>query len=207
MAGILKHPARLLSGALGFGSRRAANTGGAFPCYRYVDVIAGPAPAAVDSIVAAVAAAVGAVNLTVAAQPDIPRNLTITADAGQTEHILFTGTDQFGNVQTETIHFNGAATVAGTKVFKTVVSAACEARSGAANISVGCGDIIGTSRRCLGFGMSSGVYTTASGLTTMVQNTTCPVKAPTADVHGVTFQTAVAAATTTVLSYLSDEAR
>jgi hypothetical protein len=207
MAGIFKHPAKLISGALGFGSRRAANTGGAFPCYRYVDVFAGPDPAAVDTIVTAVAASVGAVNLAIAAQPDIPRNITITADAAQTEVCTITGTDQFGNAQTEAITFNGASTVAGTKVFKTVTQVANGARSGAANISVGCGDIIGTSRRVLGVGMTSGVYTTASGMTTMVQQTTCPVKAPTANVHGVTFQNGVAAATTTVLSYLSDEAR
>ena len=58
----------------------------------------------------------------------------------------------------------------------------------------------------LGFGLASGVYTTASGLTTMVQDTTCPVKAPTANVHGVSFQHAVAPATTTLLTYLSDQA-
>lgn len=192
---------------IGSGTALAANTGGAFPVVRYVDVFAAADPAAVDTIVAAVAASVGAVNLAIQAQPGIPRNITITADAAQTEVCVITGTDQFGNAQTESITFNGAATVAGTKVFKTVTQVANGARSGAANISVGCGNIIGTSRRCLGFGMSSGVYTTASGLTTMVQNTTAPVKAVTANVHGVTFQNNLAAATTTVLSYLSDEAR
>lgn len=191
---------------LGVGSRKAGNTGGAFPAVRYVDIFAGGL-ADDDLIVVSVAAAVGAASLTIAAQPDIPRNLTITADAAQTESVTFTGTDQFDAAQTEEIHFNGAATVAGTKIFKTVTAAACEARSGAANISCGTGQIIGTSRRVLGFGMSAGVYTTASGLTTMVQDTTCPVKAVTADVHGVTFQHSLAAATTTVLSYLSDEAR
>ena len=174
---------------------------------RYTDVIAGPIAAAADTIVASVAAAVGAVNLTIQAQPDFPRNLTITADAGQTEAITFTGTDQFDAAQTEAITFNGAATVAGTKVFKTVTQAACAPRSGAANISVGVGNIMGTSRKMNSLSIDAAVYTTASGATTAVQETTRPVKAPTANVHGVTFATAPHPDKTHMLTYGSSEIR
>lgn len=194
---------------LGVGTLNAVNTGGSFPAIRYVDVLAGKAAAAVDTIVASVAAsnAAAGVDLTIQAQPDIPRNITITADAAQTEKVTITGTDQFDAAQTEEITFNGAATVAGLKIFKTVTTVHQAQRSGAANISVGCGNLIGTSRRVLGFGLDAGVYTTASGITTMVQETTRPVRAVTANVHGVTFSTALDPAKTHVITYLSDEMR
>ena len=194
---------------IGVGTTNAANTGGAFAAIRYVDVLTGPVAAAVDSIVASVAASnnVAGVDLTIAAQPDIPRNITITADAAQTEKVTVTGTDQFGNAQTEEITFNGASTVAGVKIFKTVATVHQAQRSGAANISVGVGNLIGTSRRVLGVGLDAGVYTTASGITTMVQETTRPVRAVTANVHGVTFSTALDPAKTHVITYLSDEMR
>jgi hypothetical protein len=194
---------------LGVGGRKAANTGGALTRILVHDVFAAPVAAAVDTIVASVAAsneAAGA-DPAIAAQPDIPRNLSITSDAAQTEKVTATGTDQFDNAQTEDITFNGAATVAGTKIFKTVTKLHQAQRSGAANISVGCGSLVGTSRRIVGCGIDGGVYTTASGETTMVQETTRPVRAVTASVHGVTFSTALAAAKTYELSYWTDEAR
>jgi hypothetical protein len=209
MAKHYKVPSAVVSGAVGCGSRKAANTGGALTRVRVHDVFAAPAAAAVDTIVASVAAsneAAGA-DLTIAAQPDIPRNLSITADAAQTEKITVTGTDQFGNAQTEEITFNGASTVAGTKVFKTVTTVHQAQRSGAANISVGVGSLLGTSRRVVGLGLTGGVYTTANGETTMVQETTCPVRAVTANVHGVTFATALAATKTYELGYITDEAK
>jgi hypothetical protein len=200
-------PSSVLSAFVSIGSRKAGNTGGALPRFRVHDVFSNPAAAAVDTIVASVAASVGAASLTIAAQPDVPRNITITADAAQTEICTITGTDQFGAAQTEAITFNGAATVAGTKVFKTVTAVSNAARSGAANISVGCGSILGTSRRIVGCGIDGGVYTTASGETTMVQETTRPVRAVTVNVHGATFNTALAATKTYELSYWTDEAR
>lgn len=198
-----------LAATLGLGTRFAANTNASFPVIRYVDVFAGKAAAAADTIVASVAASndVAGVDLTIKAQPDIPRNITITADAAQTEKVTVTGTDQFGAAQTEEITFNGAATVAGVKIFKTVTTVHQAQRSGAANISVGCGNLIGTSRRVLGVGLDAGVYTTASGITTMAQETTRPVRSTTANVHGVTFNTALDPAKTHVLMYLSDEMR
>jgi hypothetical protein len=192
---------------IGVGSRKAGNTGGALTRIQVHDVWANPAAAAVDTIVASVAAAVGAASLTIQAQPDMPRNITITADAGQTEICTITGTDQFDAAQTEAITFNGAATVVGTKIFKTVTAVNNAARSGAANISVGCGSLLGTSRRVVGCGLDGGVYTTANGETTMVQETTRPVRSTTANVHGATFTTALAATKTYELAYYTDEAR
>lgn len=208
MAGAIKH-IKLLAASLGVGTHKAANTAGSFVNMRYTDVIAGPVAAAADTIVTAVAAsnAAGGADLTIAAQPDFPRNITITADAAQTEAVTITGTDQFDAAQTEAITFNGAATVAGKKVFKTVTLVHQAQRSGAANISVGTGVIMGTSRKMNSLGIDAAVYTTASGATTAVQETTRPVKAPTANVHGVTFNTDPDPAKTHLLSYGSSEIR
>ena len=167
MAGAIKH-IKVLAAALGIGTQKAANTGGAFVDMRYTDVIAGADRSGgghhrrqrrgsgrsrqphhrrrrrgPDS----------------PAQPDASR-----PSAGQTEAITVTGTDQFDAAQTEAITFNGAATVAGTKVFKTVTQAACAPRSGAANISVGVGNIMGTSRKMNSLSIDAAVYTTASGV-------------------------------------------
>jgi len=210
MAKHYKVPSAVVSGVVGCGGRKAANTGGALTRIRVHDVFANPAAAAVDTVVASVAAsndAAGADLTLLQTTLDPPRNLSITADAAQTEKITVTGTDQFGNAQTEEITFNGAATVAGTKVFKTLTTVHQAQRSGAANISVGVGSILGTSRRVVGCGLDGGVYTTANGETTMVQETTRPVRAVTANVHGVTFSTALAATKTYELAYFTDEAR
>jgi len=206
MAGFMKMKG--LAAILGVGTTKAANTGGALVSMKYVDVFTNPLAAAVDTVVATVASSVGAVNLTLLITTlDFPRNLTITADAAQIQSVTFTGTDQFNAAQTEEIHFNGAATVVGTKVFKTVTVAAAEARSGAANISVGIGSILGSSRKMNGLCIDGAVFTTASGFATAVQETTRPIKPATADVHGVTFNTALAATKTYVLSYRSSEVR
>lgn len=204
--------ANAASAGLGVGSRKAANTGGALVNMHYVDTFADPIVASTNNatslIVTTVAADAGEVALTIATQPDYPRNLAISADAAQTENVTIVGTDQFGVAQTEVIAFNGAAVVAGTKVFKTITSITQAARApGAANIAVGVGSIIGTSRRMNGLNIDGAVFTTASGYLTAVQEATRPVKAPTAAVYGVTFNTAIAATKTYCIAYGSDEMR
>ena len=83
-----------------------------------------PVVADVDRIVTSANMKVGA--YTVAAQPDIPRNVTVTVTAGDTADTMGTvvvvGTDINGNALTETITPVAGSTVAGTKAFKTVTS-------------------------------------------------------------------------------------
>jgi hypothetical protein len=196
-----------LAAILGVGTTKAGNTGDALVSMKYVDVFKNPLAAAVDTIVAAVASSHANLALLVTTL-DFPRNLTITSDGAQTQAVLVTGTDQFDNVQTETITFAGAATIVGTKVFKTLVTVHCETPAPAgANVSVGIGSILGSSRKMNGLCIDGAVYTTASGFATAVQETTRPVKGATADVHGVTFNTALDPAKTHVLSYRSSEVR
>jgi len=205
MSGFMKMKG--LAALLGVGSTKAANTGGDLVAMRYVDVISNPLAAAVDTIVATVAASHVDLTLLVTTL-DFPRNLTITADGAQTEAVTVTGTDQFDAAQTESISFNGASTVVGTKVWKTLTSVHCATPApGGANVSVGVGSILGTSRKLNGLGIDGAVYTTTSGAATAVQETTRPIKPATADVHGVTFNTALAATKTYVISYLSSEVR
>ena len=78
----------------------------------------------VDRIVTSTDMKVGA--YAIAAQPDVPRNITVTQTAGDTEDtngtIVIVGTDIAGNEITETITPNAGETVAGAKAFKTVTS-------------------------------------------------------------------------------------
>jgi hypothetical protein len=200
----------------GIGHLFAMNTGGAFPLFEnlevYTNPLAVPTNVATCDLVTSVAAGVGDTVLTMVAGvkatlSTIPRNVVIAADAAQTENCNIVGFDQFGNAQTETIVFNGAAVVAGTKVWGSLTSITQMARSGAANIGCGLGSIIGTSRRITGLEIDGAVYTTANGVATSVQETTRPVKSTTAAVHGVTFNTALAVTKTYMLLYHSDEAR
>lgn len=78
----------------------------------------------VDRIVTSTDMKVGA--YAIAAQPDVPRNITVTQTAGDTEDtngtIVVVGTDIAGNAITETLTPKAGATVAGAKAFKTVTS-------------------------------------------------------------------------------------
>lgn len=200
----------------GIGHMFGANTSTAFPVYEYVDVWANPGVVptnvATCDLVVSVAAAAGDTALTLVAAvaaklTTIPRNIVIAADAAQTEACNLVGFDQFGTAQTEAITFNGAAVVAGTKVWGSITSITQVARSGVANIGCGFGSIFGTSRRIIGLQTDGAVFTTTSGAVTAVQETTRPVKTTTSGVHGVTFTTAIAATKTYCLLYHSDEAR
>ncbi len=120
------------------------------PIYVY-DVV--PAQLAADAI--ALAQAVGAAgNLTLSgalasgspavATLDIPRNVTVTSDNGgdTTQTAIVTGKDVYGFTMTELIAFNGAATIAGKKAFKTVSQIAISALM-AGSVSAGVGDVLG----------------------------------------------------------------
>ena len=105
----------------------------------------------VDRIVTSTDMKVGA--YAIAAQPDVPRNITVTQTAGDTEDtngtIVIVGTDIAGNEITETITPNAGETVAGAKAFKTVTSVTGvgwvidSAEKTKDTITVGVGSLIG----------------------------------------------------------------
>jgi hypothetical protein len=102
----------------------------------------------VDLIVTSANMKVGA--YTVAAQPDVPRNITVTQTAVDAEDtngtIVVVGTDIAGNAISETITPNSGVTVAGAKAFKTVTSvtgAGWEIGGGNDTVTVGVGSLIG----------------------------------------------------------------
>jgi hypothetical protein len=91
-------------------------------------------------------------TLTIAAQPDVPRNVTATltdADNSVSGLLTINGTDIAGRVISETMAPNGAGggkTLTGTKVFKTITSVVITGTAGAGagdNLVVGVGNVIG----------------------------------------------------------------
>lgn len=96
-----------------------------------------------DRIVESTNMIVGA--YTIAAQPDRPRNITVTVTAEDTADtmgtIVVTGTDNDGTAQTETIVPIANVTVNGTKVFKRV------------NSIVGAGWVIGSTNDTITVGV------------------------------------------------------
>jgi hypothetical protein len=126
---------------------------------------------------------------------DVPRNITIVADAGQTSIATITGTDMWGATQTESITFNGTNTVQGNKAFKTVSQVHFAQRSGAANATVGWGDKLGLKRSALGLG---GV-----GSVDNVLEAVAPIVSGVYDT--VLFSTALNASKTYILIFKSDE--
>ena len=77
------------------------------------------------AVLADTAMAAGATTIVTAfaAQPDVPRNLTVKGnDANVTGDVVIAGTDAGGAAISETIALNGTAVVAGSKAFATVTS-------------------------------------------------------------------------------------
>lgn len=87
-------------------------------------------------------------TLTIAASPDVPRNLTFTATIGGSLDALFTvvGIDQFGGAVTETFAVTAAPEVTGVKIFRSVTSITATTvttDTGENTIIVGTGELIG----------------------------------------------------------------
>ena len=79
-------------------------------------------------------------------QPDVPRNLTVTGNAAAVAgNVVIVGTNQAGEVITETIVAAGTATVVGNKAFATVTSVTFPAyvSAGTERIRVGTGAKLG----------------------------------------------------------------
>jgi len=92
-------------------------------------------------------------TLVIAAQPDVPRNITATltdGDSSTSGTLTITGTDINGRAVVETMAPNGAGngkTLTGTKIFKTVTSVVISGSAGSGDddhLVVGVGNLIGT---------------------------------------------------------------
>jgi hypothetical protein len=88
--------------------------------------------------------------LTIIAQPDVPRNITITitdANDSASGTVVLVGVDAAGRALTDTFVFGGGTKVfTGTKMYATLTSATVSGVAGAAagdTIQVGVGDVIG----------------------------------------------------------------
>jgi hypothetical protein len=165
------------------------------------------APAAlVANGIAAAQAVAGAGNLTLngslvvngVAVFDVPRAVSVTSsNAGDTtQTATITGTDFYGLLQTETIAFNGAATISGKKAFKTVTRVAISAAL-AGNGSAGTLDIFGLPFVLVNI---SGVITVKwdgalaqNAGTAVIADATSPATATTGDVRGTYTQSGNAA--------------
>lgn len=120
---------------------------------------------------------------------DVPRNVTITSsnagDTTQTAKVY--GYDVYGNPMTETIAFNGAATIQGKKAFKSVYRIAISAAL-AGNGSAGYGDVLGIPVRVTNVAYVAAVKwnsTLAQDAGTFVAaDTTDPATSTTGDVRG-----------------------
>ena len=75
---------------------------------------------------------------------DCARNITfVSSNAGDTtQTVTVTGTDYWGQAQTQRVTLTGTTTVASTKTFKTITAVAVSAAL-AGNLSVGMGDVFG----------------------------------------------------------------
>lgn len=104
---------------------------------------------------------------TIANQPDVPRNLTVTHTAVSTADTLGTiaivGTDYAGNALTETLTPSNGTVVAGTKAFRSVTSitgAGWVIAAGNDTVTVGYGDLIGLPVQLAGTGTLLGALDT-----------------------------------------------
>jgi hypothetical protein len=106
--------------------------------------IGAPAAPGTTNIVAAIAGNNVATNLTIAGQPDVPRNLrAVFATSYDGGNIVATGIDQFDDPVTETLVAVPNSTVVGTKVFKRVNTVTKGVGANAATVSVGTGSKLG----------------------------------------------------------------
>jgi hypothetical protein len=184
----------------GLGLDRTAIGTVGYPCVFYQERYYHPLAEDVDYIVDEVAAPSGAGGLDgtlLHTTLDFPRNVTITSDGAQTSTCKIDGTDQYGKAQTETLTFNGAATVVGNHVFATISKAHFSQRSGAANVSVGIGSKLGLHR------IANQMF--IRGTVDGAVEATVPVADPGTSHDSVVFNTALDPAKVYRVLYTSDE--
>jgi len=194
----------------GFGTLKTTDTGADFPVFACTEVFENPkATASTGCLGATAMPESGSAEVTAGiTQPDYPRSLQMVASGACTSQVTVHGYDQFGNAITEAFTLDGTSDVPGTKVFASITKFVLATRTdGAANLTVGFGKILGTSRRLLALALDGAVFVTSSGKAAAVQETTRPIKATTAGVQGAYFNTALAATNTYILRYSTDEIR
>ena len=194
----------------GFGTLKTTDTGADFPVFACTEVFENPKATASTGCLGATALPSEAATTVTEdiTQPDYPRSLQMVASAAATSVVTAYGYDQFGNAINEAFTLKGTSDVPGTKVFASITKFVLATRiDGDANLTVGFGKILGTSRRVLGLALDGAVFTTSGGKLASVQETTRPVKATTAGVQGAYFNTALAATNTYILRYHTDEIR
>lgn len=155
-----------------------------------------PAAASATAVCAAQAIA-GAGNATIngasasggVATLDVARAVNVdSTDAGDTTQIVtITGTDYWGQAQTEDIAMNGTTAVAGKKAFKTITQVAVDGAL-AGNLTVGSTDVFGLPYRITDAGYIlragwAGALADDAG-TFVAADTTSPATATTGDVRG-----------------------
>lgn len=129
---------------------------------------------------------------------DVARNVSVvSSNAGDTtQTVTVTGTDYYGQAQTQTISLNGTTTVNGLKAFKTITQVAVSAAL-TGNLSVGSGDTFGLPYRVtdagylLRTGWNNAVADNAGTFT--AADTTSPATAATGDVRGTFLPASTAA--------------
>lgn len=155
-----------------------------------------PATASATAVCAAQAVA-GAGNATIngasasggVATLDVARavNVDSTGAGDTTQTVTVTGTDYWGQAQTEAIALNGTTAVAGKKAFKTITQVAVSAAM-AGNLTVGSTDVFGLPYRVTDAGYIlrsgwAGALADDAG-TFVAADTTSPATATTGDVRG-----------------------
>lgn len=114
-------------------------------------------------------------------------NVDSTGAGDTTQTVTVTGTDYWGQAQTETIALNGTTAVAGEKAFKTITQVAVSAAL-AGNLTVGSTDVFGLPYRITDAGYIvhagwAGALADDAG-TFVAADTTSPATATTGDVRG-----------------------
>lgn len=117
----------------------------------FSEAVGSPAVGATAAVRAAYTLGATAADVTSGiTDPDVPRNLTITGNAGGIAgDVVITGTDYEGVTLTETIALSGTSTVVGSKAFKTVTSINFPAKTNGSGdtVAIGTGAKLGLSRR------------------------------------------------------------
>lgn len=114
-------------------------------------------------------------------------NVDSTNAGDTTQTVTVTGTDYYGQLQTETIAMNGTTAVAGQKAFKSIIQVAVSAAL-AGNLTVGNEDVFGLPYRVtdagylIGVGWAGALARDAG--TFAAADTTSPATATTNDVRG-----------------------
>lgn len=161
----------------------------------YVFDIVPDAPSA--TAVCAAQAVAGAGNATIngasasggVATLDVARAVNVDSSniGDTTQTVTITGTDYWGQAQTEEIAMNGTTAVAGKKAFKTITAVAVDAAL-AGNLTVGSTDVFGLPYRITDAGYIlragwAGALADDAG-TFVAADTTSPATATTGDVRG-----------------------